>query len=242
MAAVLACGDGALLSHRSAAALWGLLPGGGARAEVTVIASGRRGPPGMTVHQVRRLHPEDHAVVEGIPITSVARTLLDLAEVVSLRRVENAFEAAERLRLFDLVALTRLTDRSAGRHGLKPVRHVMSSWGGWVEDTRSPLEGQFAEFCRDTGLPMPAFNTVVEGYVVDALWADARLVVELDSYGFHRSRSAFESDRERDAALQLAGYRVIRVTSRRLSREPEAVERTIRSLLGRQPLRHSPLS
>jgi hypothetical protein len=229
MAAVLACGDGALLSHRDGAALWGVLPNGGTGIDVTVPGRSRRGQRGINVHRVRTLHPEDRAVVDGIPVTSVARILLDLAEAVNLRRLTRAFETSERLRLLDMRAVDRLIERSPGRHGVTPLCTVIAEHRG-VPDTRSELEQRFVEFCRDADIPVPALNVSVEGFDVDGVWFDARLIVELDSYGFHRSRAAFENDRARDAALQLARYRVIRVTDRRLTEDPVGLTRTIRRL------------
>ena len=229
MAAVLACGDGALLSHRCAAALWGLLPIRGGRIHVTVDASGRSGRPGLAVH-CARIRLEDRATRERIPVTSVARTLFDLAEVVDPGVLRRAFEAAERLRLLDLRAFDSLCEHRRGRHGLRPMLDLLPGLRP-APETRSELERRFLAFCRDARLPQPAVNVIVAGYEVDALWSDRRLVVELDSYEFHRTRAAFERDRARDAALQLAGYRVLRLTARRLEEEAEAAAEGIRSLL-----------
>jgi hypothetical protein len=231
MAAVLACGSGALLSHRAAAALWGLRASARPRIDVTVGRAGR-GHPGIDIHRVRALHPDDCTVHDGIPVTTVARTLLDLAEVVRTTEVERAFDEAERLRLLDMRALAAVCERAAGRHGLRVLRPLLEDARPSVAETRSPLERVFLPFCRDHGLPLPAVNVLAAGFTVDALWPKERLVVELDSYEFHgRSRAAFERDRARDAALQLAGYRVVRITWRRLAREPDAVAVTIRALL-----------
>jgi very-short-patch-repair endonuclease len=230
MAAVLACGPGAVLSHQSAARLWGILGGHGSRTHVTVPARGRPRRAGIARHQVRRLDPQDRTKRDGIPLTSLARTLLDVAEVAP-SQLDRAYEAAERLRLLDLAALHKLCERSPGRRGLKPLRALMADQARFAEDTNTGLEEQFAAFCRRHRLPPPAFNVLVEGYLVDAVWVDRRLVVELDSWSFHRTRAAFERDRVRDSALQLAGYRTIRITWRRLTSEPEAVGSTIRQLL-----------
>ena len=231
MAAILACGDGdPLLSHRCAGDLLGIAPSAATRVDVTVTAR-RPGRPGITLHCVRCLHPDDRAEVDGIPVTSVARTLLDLAEVVSPDRLARAFERAERLRLLDMRAIEDLCSRSRGRHGLKPLRALVSDYAPAVVETRSELESRFLRSCRRAGLPPPSVNVAVEGFEVDALWRDQRLIVELDGYLFHGTRLAFERDRERDARLQLAGYRVLRVTSRRLDREPDAIAAAVRSLL-----------
>jgi predicted transcriptional regulator of viral defense system len=229
MAAVLACGRDALLSHRPAAALWELLPAGGARIDVTVVASSRAQRRGIALHQVRHLHPEDRTVIDAIPVTSLARTLLDVAETT--RALERAWDTAERLRLLDVRAVEEMCRRSPGRHGLKSVGALLRDRTRRVPDTKRELEARFFDFCRAHGLPLPACNVLVEGYEVDAYWAEQRLIVELDSWEFHHDRRAFERDRERDAVLQAAGYRVIRITWRRLTNHPEAVASLLRALL-----------
>ena len=231
MAAVLACGAGALASHRSGAWLWGFWGGASSRPDVTAAGRNRTGGADIVLHQPRSLHLDDRAVREGIPVTTVARTLLDLAEVVTLRQLERAFEDAERLRLLDLRAIEALRGRSTGRHGLRALDRVMGDLEPSSPDARSELEHAFVQLCRDAGLPLPAMNVSVAGFEVDALWPMERLVVELDGYAFHRSRTAFESDRARDAHLQLAGHRVIRLTYRRLVDDPDGVAGLLRSLL-----------
>jgi very-short-patch-repair endonuclease len=221
MGGVLACGSGAVLSHRPAAAHLGIRPMASALIEVTTAA--RASPPGIKVHHVRALDPRDRTQHEGIPVTTVARTLLDLAELLPPRQLERAIEEAQRRRLFDLAAITATIERSPGRHGLKPLRVVIAAADAEPQRTRSDWERDLLDFCDDHGLRRPELNVTVNGYEVDALWRDLKVIVELDSWGFHRSRAAFESDRARDAALQLAGYRVFRITWRRLAHEPEAV-------------------
>jgi hypothetical protein len=169
-------------------------------------------------------------VQDGIPVTSVSRTLLDLAEVLNPRQLERALDEAERLRVFDLRAVEELLARSRGRRGVRRLSEVLAL-RRLPEDTRSGLERTFVEFCRDAELPPPAANTVVAGHTVDAVWPAARLVVELDSYSYHHTRKSFEADRARDAGLQVAGYRVLHLTHRRLEAEPEAIARELRSLL-----------
>jgi hypothetical protein len=170
-------------------------------------------------------------VCDGIPVTSVARTLLDLAEVLPRRRLERAFDEADRQHLLDLSAIGRLCERSRGRHGLKPLKALLSARFRPVPETRSELERQFLDLCRQAGLPPPLVNCHVAGFEIDAAWPDRRLVVELDGFAFHHTRSAFERDRARDAELQLAGHRVLRVTARRLADEPREIVRAIRLLL-----------
>ena len=225
MAAVLACGSGALLSHRSAAAHLGLLPSARSSIDVTVERN-RRGGRGIIVHRTRRIDAADRAVQDGIPVTSVMRTLVDLADVVSRRQLQQAVERAELRGAFDLRSLPDLR----GRRGRGILESLLDAYRD-PPPTRSELERRFVEFYRRAGLPAPAMNVVVAGYLVDAAWHGQRLVVELDSYAHHGTRTAFEEDRRRDAALQLAGYRVLRVTHRRLEAEPAGVSRSIRALL-----------
>lgn len=235
MAAVLSCGEDALLSHRDAAAVWDIGSTGGARIDVTTIGRGRRERRGIILHRVRRLHPDDRAELDGIPTTSLPRTLLDLAEVVSRARLEDAFESAERLRLLDLSAVAELFERSPGRRGLKPLRALLADAAEPAAETRSELERRFLIFCREAGLPRPSVNVSVAGFEVDAFWPEARLVVELDGYAFHRTRTAFERDRARDAELQLGGCRVLRITHRMLEREAAAVAERVHAMLRRPP-------
>jgi hypothetical protein len=231
MAAVLACGPTALLSHRSAATLWGIAPPSTYPTDVTT-ARRCQGQEGIALHRSRRIHAEDRAVPDGIPVTSVARTLLDLAEVVRPRRLQRALEEAERRGLFDLAAVERLIARSRGRHSLRALNAALRDYRP-PAFTRSELERRFVALCERAGLPRPAANLFVAGEEVDMSWPDRRLIVELDSREYHRSRAAFERDRARDASLQLAGYRVLRVTDRRLAGEPGEVVAAVRSLLDR---------
>lgn len=233
MAAVLACGPNALLSHRSAAALWDLLPAIGSSAEVIAPRGSRVKRSGIAVHRPRQLHPDDRAGRCGIPVTTVARTLLDLAEVLRPRQLERAIDQAELLQLFDLRAIERLKERSHGHRGLAALNRLVADYRG-PTPTRSELERQFLDLCRKARLPAPATNSFVAGFEVDAVWHDGRLVVELDGYRYHGTRQAFERDRVRDGVLQLEGYRVLRVTHRRLQKEPVAVVSTLRSLLEAQ--------
>jgi hypothetical protein len=229
LAAVLACGDRALLSHHHAAALWGLTRGGGR--PIHVSSSTRHVRQGLVIHR-GNIHEEDRARVDEIPVTSISRTLLDLAEVVDAQRLARIFEEADRLRLLELRAVERACDRGRGRRGVAAVRKLIAA-AREPETPGSPLEQRFAEFCQEVGVPLPVFNTTVLGFQVDALWPRARLMVELDGYASHRHRAAFERDRTRDALMQVADYRIIRLTHRRLDEEKENVERELRSLLGR---------
>jgi very-short-patch-repair endonuclease len=227
MAAVMACGDDAVLSHRSAAALWGFMrPGSGS---IDVSARVSRHKRGVAVHQAR-IDVADREVVDAIPVTSVARTLFDLAEVVDPRRLARVWEEADRLHLLQLKEVERVWVQGRGRRALKPIRALMEN-ALEPPTPLSPLEESFALFCRERKLPPPAFNCSVLGHEVDALWPRERLIVELDGYEFHGHRSAFERDRLWDAALQVAGYKVLRPTWRRLEKEPTQIAGEIRSLL-----------
>lgn len=230
MAAVLACGKRAALSHRSAARLWGIADAASARIDVT--APGQGGTMGGRIrrHRVRRLDPEDTTRLDEIPVTTVARTLFDLAEVVDRTALESAFEAAERRDLLDMRAVLLTCRRNPGRRAHSRLRSLQPSLTH-AEPTRSELERLFHRVCRRSGLPLPRVNVLVEGFEVDAFWPDARLIAEVDGWEFHKARAAFERDRARDAALLVAGYRVVRVTHGRLRDGPAEVAETIRRLL-----------
>jgi len=227
MAAVLACGEGAVLSHRSAAALWGLRrpPSG----SVDVSAARGRRRQGITIHEGSIVDSERTTVV-GIPVTSVARTLFDLAEVVDEKQLGSAFEEADRLRLMRMPELEAVCARGHGRHALRPIRALIDA-GQTPEDTQSPLEDRVLDLCHEHHLPLPVTGARVLGREVDAFWPAQKLMVEADSWKFHGHREAFERDRARDAAMQAEGYRVIRLTYRRLEREPAAVASQLRRLL-----------
>jgi very-short-patch-repair endonuclease len=230
LAAVLAYGDAALLSHRAAATLWGLAGSRFKAVDVTAPA-GRQGGArreGIWIHR-GRLHPEDRDERAGIPVTSVARTLFDLAEVVGLQRLESAWEEADRLRFLRLGEVERVCERGYGRRALKPIRRLLAEARA-VARTRSPLEDRFQGFCRHFALPPHGTNVNVLGKEVDILWSAAKLIVELDSWEFHSHRAAFQRDRARDTRLLVPGYRTIRVTHDRLDKESAALAGEIRAL------------
>jgi hypothetical protein len=230
LAAVLACGEGAVLSHRSAAALWGLRRPRGA---IDVNAGeGRQylpGRGGIKLHRCR-MDPEDHIVEAGIPVTTVARTLFDYAEVEDFQRLKRAWEEADRLRLLRLAEVERVCSRGRGRRALRPIRRLLAAERA-TGTTRSPLEERFQAFCEAHRVPLPETNVLVLGHEVDALWSHARLIAELDSWEFHRHRAAFNRDRARDSARLVAGYRTIRVTHHRLDHEASTLLAELRALL-----------
>jgi len=230
-AAVLAYGPGALLSHHTATVLWGLQRSRKGLIHVTA-GCGRQGVrrrEGIWIHRCK-LAPEDRARREGIPVTTVARTLFDFAEAVPYEALKGAAEEADRLKLLRLRELEAVCERGRGRRALRPVRRLLAELGA-PDEGRSSLEIRFAKFLRRHRLPAPIQNVHVLGHEVDALWPAAKLVVELDSWEHHGHRAAFERDRARDPKLLLAGYRTIRVTHRRLDREPTELAAEIRQLL-----------
>jgi hypothetical protein len=221
MAAVLACGKGARLARRSAGALWGISEEW--RGDVEVIAASRRTRSGIRAMRTRSLPRSDVTRHFGIPVTTPARTLIDLARVVDRRTLETALAEAE---VRSLIRAESLAPRATG---------ALAEVLGLSAPTRSELERDFRRFIDEHGLPRPVINGYVEDLEVDAHWPEARLVVEVDSWHFHgTTRHAFETDRERDTIVQLAGWRVVRLTDRRL--RPETAEQ-INRLLGRAPLR-----
>ncbi len=233
LAGVLACGEGTLLSHRSAATLWGLARQRDSAVDVTG-GSGRQfrpGRDGIRLHR-GRLHELDRSERAGIPVTTVARTLFDFAEVVDLRHLERAWEEADRLGLLQLRAVESVCERGYGRHALRPIRRLLAEARA-PSYTRSPLEDRFAEFCREhlSDLPAPLTNVSILDHEADAYWPPQRLVVEMDSWEFHGHRAAFERDRARDAAMQAAGYRVIRFTHCQLETEAPRIATQLRRLL-----------
>jgi predicted transcriptional regulator of viral defense system len=201
LAAVLACGPGAALSHRSAAALWELRPSGQRRIDVT--AAGRVGArdAAIALHRVRSLDPVDATTHRGVRVTTVPRTLVDLAGVVGAPALEQALAQAEILGAYDEVALREILDRSNGRRGSAALRAALQLPPAL---TRSELERRFLRLCDEHGLPRPLVNMKIRGR---------------------------ELDRRRDAELMVAGYRVLRITYQRLLTDPEGVARTIRALL-----------
>jgi len=233
LAAVLAYGDAALLSHRSAAALWGLAKTRMGAIDVTAPAGrqGIRRRDGIWIHR-GRLHSKDRANRAGIPVTTVARTLFDLAEVVSLQQLESAWEEADRLKLLHLTEVGAVCERGYGRRALRPIRRLLAEAQAPTY-TRSPLEDRFAEFCRKhlADLPVPLANVSILDYEVDAYWPSCRLAVELDGFGYHGHRAAFERDRARDAAMQAEGYRVVRLTHRQLETEGPRITTQLHKLL-----------
>ncbi len=228
---MLSCGPGALLSHRSAAALWELRPDAGGAVDVTVVGAGRRPRRSVRPHRTRWLDPDERTARDGIPVTSVARTLLDVAATRAPQEFERAYEEADRRGRLSVAAVERLLERSPGHHGAGRLAALVGEERAGVAFTRSELEARFLALCRDSGLPRPLVNVRVAGHEVDAFWPRSGLVAELDGYAYHRTRRSFERDRAKDAALQRAGCRVVRFTYRMVVTDPAPVAATIWSLL-----------
>jgi very-short-patch-repair endonuclease len=227
MAAVLACGEGAALSHFSAAVVWGILQAEGQPIHVT--SERRRRVPGVVVHKAPLQGERVWRL--GIVVTTPARTIVDLADVVPRRRMlERAIDEAEYLRLDWTGAMPR-----RGRKGSGLLASVLAVHEPGSTRTRSELEELFLAFCDSRGLRRPEVNCGIEGYECDFAWRDQRLIVETDGGQAHETRRARERDPVRDADLQIAGWRVIRISPMRLSRQPDAVEAQLRRLLTPAP-------
>jgi len=234
MAAVLSCGDGAVLSHLSAAAAWRLLRYEVERpVDVTVPNGGRRAAPGVRPHRTRHLPSSALTIVRAIPVTTVSRTLIDLADVAPDHHLARAVDEADRTGWLNRRDLDEQAAGAHGRHGLPRLlrllsRHRPTGFG------RSDLERRFLALIAAAGLPRPLINQRIEGHEVDFHWPDRRLIVEVDGYEWHRTRARFVADRARDRALTRAGWRVVRVPDETIEHDPSGVEADLREL-ARQP-------
>jgi len=228
MAAVLSCGSTAALSHRSAAALWQIADVEGA-IEVATTAPGGRRRPGLVVHRRRRL---DVVERDGIPVTTIVTTLLDLAQVLPPGRVETALNEADRQDLIDIESLRETLDRSTGKRGVRVLRMLV----GDHRPTDSWLERRFLRLVTDAGLPRPLTQQVVNGFRVDFWWPQFRLVVETDGLRYHRTPAQQTRDRERDQAHVAAGLTVLRFTYEQIRADPARVVATLRAVALRDEL------
>jgi very-short-patch-repair endonuclease/predicted transcriptional regulator of viral defense system len=234
MAAVLACGGDALLSHRSAAEHWGLLANRPGPVHVTGTTRRGRSRNGLVLHS-RALIQGERAQKDGIPCTSVARTLLDVAEKEGRRELERAIEQAETLRLFDLEELRQTIVNHRGRRGVASLRACLDAYDG-PSVTASEAEERLLTLLRQVRLPRPEVNQALvlqDGtvYRPDCLWRDARLIVEVDGRDYHARRRSFERDRVRDRRLALAGYETRRFAASEVFRRPGAVANEIAAFL-----------
>lgn len=235
MAAVLACGQDAVLSHRSAAALWDLQDIDHRPIHVTTPTRAGRERPGITAHRGDALDPADVTRRSGIPCTSLALTLLDLAAIADPRALERAVNRAEELRAFDLNAIQAALDRHRGRRGTRALAAVLATYSQPVI-TRSEAEERFLALVDRGGLPRPSANAWIpledgSGYRPDFLWREARLVVEIDGRTYHAKRQAFVSDRRRDRRLALAGFETWRYAASELTDSPDRVVAELHAFL-----------
>jgi len=226
-AAVLACGDGAALGHHSSLALWGLAKRWPRPQHVTTRSRIRR--PGIHTHQAT-LARKDVRTHLGIRTTSLARTLLDCAPSLTKPALTRAVNDALRSPHLSHDQLADVCARNPRHPGTKLLKPFVADPTG---PTRSELEDAFLEFCENHHLPRPKVNTIVCGYEVDALFPDQRVIVELDSWDFHRRRDSFERDRNRDADLLAAGYVTVRITWERLHTDPRREASRLKRIFSR---------
>jgi predicted transcriptional regulator of viral defense system len=234
MAAVLVYGSDAVLSHRSAAELWGIRDHSSRAIEVTAHSKSRSQG---TIQRHFAVLPKDEVTIRnGIPVTIVPRTLFDLAAVVPTPQVEHALRQSERLRLYDALSLDDLLARYPRRHGSRAIRECLRRLRDLPAGvTREELEARFVAFLDRSGFPRPQLNAWIDlkirRYRADCLWPGPKVIVELDGYATHGTRAAFEDDRERDRRLAVAGYRVMHVTWLQLHATPEDIAADLRLML-----------
>lgn len=235
IAAVFAAGVDAALSHRAAAAHWGMRPPKTGPIDVTMPRKVRTRV-GITFH--RGCIPADEAtVLHAIPVTTVPRTLLDLATVLDRRQIERAMEEAEIRRLDDPLSLPDLLERYPRRRGTATIKAILEAGQIGSTITRSELEERFLAFIESRFLPSPELNVDIEvqgrWIEADCVWHEQRVIVELDGHATHRTAAAYERDRARDRALNAAGWRVVRVTWRQLHQDADALAADLGALLAR---------
>jgi very-short-patch-repair endonuclease len=235
MAAVLASGDEAVLNHWSAAALWGIRPTSRTTNHVTVPHATRSSK--LIRRHVSEVPPDERTVEDGIPVTTVPRTIFDLAASEPLDEVRRLLREMEFKELWDRLSLWDLVERYPGRRGIRKVTAILEGLKDEpVGEQKSPLEERFVPFCRRHHLPLPHFNHPIEAggksFQVDCHWPGTNQIVELDGWQAHKSRSAFREDKARDRRLAAAGYMVTHVTWNQLDDEPDEVASDLRFLLG----------
>jgi hypothetical protein len=241
MAAVLACGSGAVISHRCAAALHEIRGTDRTNIDVAIPQRSPRKHAGIDIHRSTTLTPADTTSVHDIPCTTVARTLLDLAQVIKGRPLARALDQAEILRLLDVDALLDQIERNKARPAAKRLRAVLDEHYIGSTPTWSELEELLLGACRRAGLPIPEVNALIDPHDadptairVDFVWRDERVIVETDGHRTHSTGQAFEEDRLRDQRLIVAGWTVIRITWRQLTRRPDEVIGRLAELLRRR--------
>ena len=235
MGAVLACGDGAGLSYACATALWEVRPYTGEWIDVTVpTRAGRVRRDRIRLHRSATLAAEDVTTRCGIPVTTVARTLLDVAATLTSPALARTIEQTEIRRLFDLNAVDAVLARNANHPGAKRLTRALALYRD-DEFTRSELERAFLALCDAHGIPRPLVNHIVEGHEVDFFWPDQRVVVETDGRETHFTLTAYEGDRARDARMLALGYRTMRASERQVRRDPATVANTLSAVLRTAP-------
>lgn len=233
-AALLTLRGAGWIAGRSAGALWQVLPlDAAAPVEVLVLGPPPRTRAGVRVRRTTRLDPVDRARRSTLPVTSLARTLVDLAEHLAASELERAVAEAVALHGLRITAVRSAMGRRPGTRGRAVLRDVLDAADG-PRRSRSEAEARFLALVRDADLPAPATDVLIGRFRVDAVWHAARVVVEVDGFAFHRSRRKFDRDRERDAVLQSAGYLVIRTTWRQIVDEPAATAARLAAVLARR--------
>jgi very-short-patch-repair endonuclease len=235
MAAVSSCGTAAVLSHRSAAALYGIGDPPAGPIEVTIPLTAVRARPGLLVRR-RAIEPAERAIVDGIPVTTVVRMLLDLSQVLGLKRLEAAINAADKYDLVDPETLRAALTVYAGRRGVRALRQILDRRTFTL--TASGLEREFLPVARSAGLGRPDTGTHLNGFEVDFFWPDLGLVVETDGLRYHRTPAAQTRDRLRDQAHAAAGLTTLRFTHAQVHYERDHVRQTLAAVARR--LRASP--
>ncbi len=232
MAAVIASGPFAALSHFSAGGHWTVFRDGLVRAHVVTEGPALRGQEGITTHRMRNIAPDDIVLRDGIPVTSLSLTMLHLTGMLSRRSAERVVIRAARLPEFDIEQVSALLDRSNGRRGVRPLRQIIQRDITAEMHALSELELRFLELCRDYGIERPECNQDVAALKVDAVWDRRRALVELDGYQFHRLPRDLRRDNERSRRLVLAGYRILRYAWHDVVGQPTEVAREVKKLLG----------
>lgn len=215
LAAVLAFGEATFVSHRSAAALWGLARAPAGEVQVVVVGRNCRSREGIRAQRVRRIGEADRSSKRGIPVTSPARTVIDFAATTGREEAERAIAEACALKLTDEAQILAAIERAPNRAGVAQVRAILGQPGG-AKRTRSGGERAMLRLVRAARLPVPMTNVPLLGFSADFLWPAERVIVEVDGYDVHSHRAAFERDHRRDVVHKDGGYEVLRFTGRQL--------------------------
>jgi predicted transcriptional regulator of viral defense system len=231
MAAVLACGPRAAIGYGTAAAVWSLRRGEPRLVEIVAAHGRARTRDGVRVHRHPGLRRAEVTSWRGIPVTTPARTILDIAATASDRQLERALDQAEIQELTDYPSLDALARAHSRHRGSKRLRATLERHLAGTAKTRSDLEIAFRGLCEQHGFPPPLVNEPLCGITVDFVFAQQRVAVETDSWAWHRGRAAFERDRERDALLAAAGYRTLRFTDRQIELAPHTVVNALAAAL-----------